>query len=138
MIRINYVAIGVAAIAFFLFGWLWYTIFAAQWAAALGSTPSVMMAKNAANPYPYIISFLMAIFAAYGINRVLVWRQPPNIGRAMFDGLSMGLLFFGTMMWLTYAYEHRTIALGLINVGYVSLGMAIQAAIIYLLRPKRL
>jgi hypothetical protein len=36
--RLNHLAVFVAAIAFFLFGWVWYTIFATPWKALVGSS----------------------------------------------------------------------------------------------------
>src|SRR5579883_612057 len=104
---VNWLAIVISAIALFLFGWLWYSIFGVAWASALGSTPEAMRAANATNPYPYIVSLVTAFFLAYGLARALSWRGPVSIGRGAFIGFSFGLLFFGMMLWTTYAYEHR-------------------------------
>ncbi|HEY5340747.1 MAG TPA: DUF1761 domain-containing protein, partial [Candidatus Aquilonibacter sp.] len=81
---------------------------------------------SGAGAYPFIVSLVMAFFLAYGLARVLAWRGEMNPWRGAFIGLSIGLLVFGTMTWMDYAYEGRGVSLGLINIGYVALGMAIQ------------
>jgi len=42
----------------------------------------------------------------------------------------MGLLIFGSMTWMDYAYSGFGMTLGWINVGYVGIGLAIQGAIL--------
>ncbi|HET9029933.1 MAG TPA: DUF1761 domain-containing protein [Candidatus Aquilonibacter sp.] len=134
--RVNWLAIGVSTIVFFLFGWAWYAAFGSAWANALGSTREAMMAANASNPYPYIVALVAAFFISYGVARVLSWHPTASPGRAAFIGFSLGFLFVGMSLWMSYAYEHRTIALGLINTGYYSFGMAIVAAILAAWKPK--
>ena len=134
--RVNWLAIVVSAVVFFLFGWLWYTVFGNAWAQSLGTTREAMMAANGSNPYPYIISLVCAFFISYGVARVLSWHAATTPARGAFIGFSLGFLFVGMSLWLTYAYEHRTIELGLINTGYIAIGMAIQGAILAAWRPK--
>jgi len=127
--RVNWLAIVVSAIVFYLFGWLWYTLLGAQWLDAMGTTREAMMAQ-ASNPYPYIVSFVAAVFLAYGIARVLSWHAPVSAVRGAFIGFSMSFLFIVMALWITYAYEHRAIMLAAINCGYFCIGMTIQGAIL--------
>jgi hypothetical protein len=62
--------------------------------------------------------------------RILAWRGDKTPGRGAFIGLSMGLLIFGSMTWMDYAFEMRGATLGWINIGYVAVGMAIMGAIL--------
>ena len=48
--RLNWLAIVVSAIAFFLFGWMWYAALGDAWAASLGTTRAQMMAPWIAMP----------------------------------------------------------------------------------------
>lgn len=127
--RVNWIAVVVSAIALYLFGWLWYSVLGEQWIVALGTTREALAAQST-NPYPYIVSFVAAIFLSYGIARVLSWHAPVNAVRGAFIGFSMSFLFIVMALWITYAYEHRAIALAAINCGYFCIGMAIQGAIL--------
>lgn len=136
MHRVNWWAIAVSAIVFFLFGWLWYDVlFGNAWLASIGKTQAQMTAAGV-TPYPFVVSIVMGFFMAYGVARILSWRGDSNAARGAFIGLSVGLLIFGTMTWMDYAYEMRGAALGYINIGYVVIGMAIVGAILGAWRPK--
>lgn len=130
--RVNYAAIAVSAIVFWLFGWVWYDLlFKNAWLAAAGISPQQMAASGGGGGiYAMIVSLVMAYFLAYGLARILAWRGDKTVGRGAFIGLSMGLLIFGTMTWMDYAFEMRGATLGWINVGFVALGMAIMGAIL--------
>ena len=133
--RVNWLAIIASAIVFFLFGGLWYGIlFKAAWMQAVSIGMSAPPSPG--GTYQYAIAVIMAFFAAYGIARVFSWRGNVDVGRGAFIGLSLGLLIYGSMTWMTYAFEMRGPALGWIDIGYVSLGMAIMGAIIAAWKPK--
>ena len=133
--RVNWLAILTSAIVFFLFGGLWFKGLGDPWATALGSTAAVMAASNA-HAYPYAVAFVMGFFIAYGLARIILWRGDVNPFRGAIIGFSFALLIFGAGTWLDYAFEHRSIVLSLINVGYMAIGMAIQGAILSLWKPK--
>jgi hypothetical protein len=136
MHRVNWWAIAVSAIVFFIIGSLWYgLLFGNAWLAAIGKTQA-QLAAGGVTAYPYVVAILMAFFLAYGVARVLSWRGSVSIAEGAFIGLSLGLLIFGTMTWMDYAYEMRGIVLGLINVGYVVVGMAVMGAILAAWKPK--
>jgi hypothetical protein len=136
--RVNWVAIAVSAIAFFLFGGLWYDVFfKSAWIAALGpSAAAVAGMSRESGTYAMVVAIVMAFFLAYGNARVLGWRGDMSPVRGAIIGFSLGLLVFGTMTWMDYAFEMRGQALGWINVGFVALGMAIQGAILGAWKPK--
>jgi hypothetical protein len=134
--RVNWWAIAVSAVVFFLIGGIWYDLFDNAWLAALGTTRQQMMAGGGNVAYPYILSLVMAFFLAYGLARVLSWRGDMTPWRGAFIGLSLGLLIFGTMTWMDYTYEMRAMALTLIEVGYVVVGMTVMGAILGAWRPR--
>ena len=136
MQRVNWWAIAVSAIVFFLIGWLWYGVFFGNaWLAAIGKTKAEMTASGV-SAYPFVVALVMAFFLAYGIARVLSWRGPVSVWRGAFIAASLGLLIFGTMTWMDYAYEMRGAILGFINIGYVVVGMAVIGAILAAWKPK--
>ncbi|MBV8154287.1 MAG: DUF1761 domain-containing protein [Candidatus Eremiobacteraeota bacterium] len=136
MHRVNWWAILVSAIVFFALGALWYgVLFGAAWKTAMGSAGAYAQ-TGGVTPYPFVVSFVMAFFLAYGVARVLSWRGDRNPTRGLIIGASLGLLIFGTMTWMDYAFEMRGPMLGFINVGYVVIGMAIQGFILGAWRPR--
>ncbi len=136
MHRVNWWAIVVSAIVFFLIGWLWYgMLFTSAWMTAMGKATGDMTQGGAAG-YEYGLTFVMAFLLAYGLARILSWRGDLNPGRGALIGLSMGLLIFGTMTAMDYTYEMRGSTLAIINVGYVVVGMAVMGVILGAWKPK--
>jgi hypothetical protein len=136
--RVNWWAIAVSAVVFFLIGWLWYDVlFGNAWVAALGKTQQQMAAGEANPAYPLILSLAMAFFLSYGVARMLSWLAPMSAMRGAAIGLSMGLLIFGSMTWMDYTYEMRGSTLTLIEVGYVVVGMGVIGLIEGAWRPSR-
>ncbi len=130
--RVHWPAILVATVIFFLFGGLWYNVLGPAWRDALGAQAP----QTSTSAYVYIVAVIMSFFLAYAVARVLSWRGDYSAGRGAFIGLSLGLLIFGSMTWMTYAFEMRGATLGWINVGFVAIGMAIQGAILGAWKPK--
>lgn len=124
--RINHLAVWVAAIVYFVFGAVWYTIFSKPWMALMG--------KTMAGPAPvgvYIGSFLLGLVLAYA-TAIALTRRPEDqtvqqgIGFALF----MGIAIFASQTLNQALYEARPIALWLIDAGYVVVGFAIIGAIV--------
>lgn len=129
MQRVNWWAIVVSAIVFFLIGALWYgVLFKNAWLAAVGT--QAQPSGSGMIAYPFVVAIVMAFFLAYGLARLLGWRGDVSPLYGAFIGASMGLLIFGTMTWMDYVYEMRGATLGFINVGYVVVGMAVMGMIL--------
>jgi hypothetical protein len=123
--RLNQLAVWVAAIVYFLFGWLWYTIFAAPWTAFMGKS------MPAPSPALYIESFVLGLILAYATGIALT-RRPGDqtAGQGISFALFMGISIYGTQTLNQALYEGRALGLWLIDFGYVIVGFAIMAAII--------
>jgi uncharacterized protein DUF1761 len=132
--RVNYLAVLVAGIVFFGWGALWYTVFGKQWVAAVG-VPH-MTATGAAVWYPYLVSFIMTLLAAYALARVLAGQSNVSVGVGAWMGFMLGLLVFGAIAYEEYIFEQRTPMLAVINIGYASIGMAIVGAILGMWKPR--
>ncbi len=139
-IKVNWWAIVVSAIVLFLFGWLWYDLlFGKLWMTEIARTngPNAASQMMSASPvYLFAVDFITAFFLAYGLAMILKWRGPVGPLEGAWIGFAFGLLIFGSMTWLDYAYSGWGITLGFINTGYVAVGMAIQGAILAAWKPK--
>lgn len=129
--RVNWLAIIAATIVLFLFGYLWYDVlFGKMWIAEMQKVNPQFGTAMAMTLYPYAISLIMGFFSAYAIARYLSKGGEQTPMRGAFVGLSLGLLVFGSMTWMDYAYSNFGVTLGWINIGFVAVGMAIQGAIV--------
>lgn len=126
--RINHLAVFVAALAFFIFGAVWYmSPLGAIWMAQLGKTASGMSGMTS----QFVVSFLCDWLLAYVIAIALADSSNPRPARHGVEfGVFMGLGVYGTMSLMNNVYEGRSFTLWLINAGYVVIGMAIMGAII--------
>ncbi len=133
--RVNWLAIVIADVVYFLFGYLWYDVlFKAMWIAETSKVnPQYTMVTGW---YPFAVALVMGFFSAYGIARALAWRGDINPTRGAIIGASLGALIFGTMTWMGYAYSGFGMALGWINIGFVVVGLGIQGLILGIMKPK--
>jgi Protein of unknown function (DUF1761) len=131
---VNWWAIVVCAIVFFLLGGLWYdALFGKLWMTEMSKIGSPMVPGGW---YPFAVTLVTGFFLAYGLALILRWRGTVGLLEGAWIGFAFGLLIFGTMTWLDYAYSGWGIILGFINVGYVAVGMAVQGAILAAWRPR--
>jgi len=137
MAGINHAAVWLSAIVYFLFGAAWYTAFSAQWVAAVGKTREQLEQQMGGSPMPYAIAFIAALAIAYTLARVLQKTDIRSVARGALAGALVGLGFIGAAIATNYAFEARSLALWVINTGYVVIGMAIMGAIIAPWRKKK-
>ena len=123
---INHVAVWVAAIVYFLLGWIWYTIFGAAWVAAMGKT-----SMGGSSPLIYLWSFLLGLILAYA-TAVALARRPEDqtVQQGVSFALFMGIALFATQTLNQVLYAGTPFVLWLINTGYVVVGFAIIGAIV--------
>jgi len=89
------------------------------------------------SPMPYAIAFIAALAIAYTLARVLQKTDIRSVARGALAGALVGLGFIGAAIATNYAFEARSLALWVINTGYVVIGMAIMGAIIAPWRKKK-
>ncbi len=125
---LNWLAIVVAALAFFAVGALWYQqkVMGTRWMKAAGVDPS----KN--SPHPMIF---VGTLAAYFLMAMVLAMIARGIGASSFgDGLVLGLLtgvvFVGAQAWVNVTFEGRSMDLVLVNGGIGVLGHVIVAVIV--------
>lgn len=124
--RLNHVAVWVAAIVYFLFGYLWYgVLFSAAWASYMGHP------MGQATPLLYIESFVLGLILAYAAGIALSRRpEDQTVGQGVSFALFMGISIFATQTLNQTLYSGAPFGLWAINTGYVLIGFAIMAAIV--------
>ena len=122
--RINHVAVWVAAIAYYIWGAIWFSALSGPWKA---------LAQPAAMPTPtvFVGSFILGLILAYATAMALT-RRPDD--QTLQQGISfavfMGIALFATQTLNIALYEGRPLALWLIDAGYVVTGFAMIGAIV--------
>ena len=127
--RPNYVAVLVAAIAYWLLGAVWYgVLFGKQWMALENITPEQ---ASSINPVaPYVISFILNLVIAFVLAQLCAWRNANTAARGAALGILMWIGFLGPVTYTTYMYEMRPKQLFAINEFYVLVGMCLMGAIL--------
>ena len=127
---VNHVAVWVAGIVHFIIGAAWYTALGRFWLTAIGKTEAQVKADQPNMAIPLIIAVVVAIIIAYA----LAWLLPKLGGLSAVAGARIGfllaLVLIATTLAMNYGFEARSIALWLINAGYMIIGMAAMGAII--------
>lgn len=129
---INWLAVLVAGIAYWMIGALWYSkvLFSKKWLEYTKINPNDPEAKKGMG-IMFGGSLVMMVLTAVGIailvNRLdltACWMSGAKLGAIT------GLLFGSTAISISYLYEKRPFGLYLINCGYTVLGNIIAAIII--------
>ncbi|GAC1613937.1 MAG: hypothetical protein NVS9B12_14980 [Vulcanimicrobiaceae bacterium] len=124
MERINHVAVITAAVAFFLLGWIWYTVFKSAWMFFNNITVSM------ASPTILIGMFVIGLVMAY-IVAIALSKSPDNTATdGMSFGLFMGVGLVATAMLMDFISEARPLGLWAIDAGYIVVGLAVMGAIV--------
>ena len=133
--QMNWLAVLVATITYFMLGAIWYSkaLFGAKWAAAVGMNmndpdKSKGMAKM------MIGTFVLILITCIGL-ALLVARMDLSVLPSGFKlGLITGICFATTAVSISFIYESRPTILYFIDCGYHLAGHLIAAIILVLWR----
>lgn len=127
--RINTLAIFLAAIVYWLLGALWYgVLFSKPWMAL--EHLSMEDAKGMNPVLPYIVTFLLNLLIAYVISLIAIWRNVNTAAKGASLGILLWIGFLGPVTFTTYMYEMRPMQLFAINEFFPLFGFCIMGAII--------
>jgi fluoride ion exporter CrcB/FEX len=127
--RPNYVAVFVAAIAYWLLGALWFAVlFSRPWMALENITPEQASGMNSIAPY--IISFILNLVIAFVLAQLCAWRNANTAARGAALGILIWIGFVGPITYSTYMYEMRPKQLFAINEFYPLVGLCLMGAIL--------
>ena len=133
--HINWLAILVATVAYFLLGALWYSVlFGKAWAQLVKLDTSNPDLKKGMGGM-MVSTFVLILIVCFGLEVLIVkfnFLQELTYGIKL--GLLTGFAFATTAVSINYVYERRPTNLYLINNGYHVLGHVIAATILVLWR----
>lgn len=129
-IRLNYLAIIVAAIVNFLFEAGWYSLFMDTWLGGIGHTREWLLATGVNPAFQYGTALVSAAFVATALASVVQLTGAQTWVRGIKAG---ALLWLGIVlpMWCTeYVFEVRPWSLLCVNAGFWFVGMMLMGAIV--------
>jgi surface polysaccharide O-acyltransferase-like enzyme len=127
--KTNYLAVVVAAIAYWVLGAVWYgALFAKQWMALEHMTEE--QAKSMNRVLPYIISFVLSILIAYVLAQIIHWRNANTASLGAAVGVILWVGIVGPITFTTYMHEMRPKSLFAINEFYPLAGLILMGAIL--------
>lgn len=131
--HLNWLAVAVAALAYFMLGALWYSVlFGKAWIKATGidvNNPDAKKGAGALMFMTFILEFVICIGLA-----MLVYRLGLTDGfkAGIKLGLVTGICFSATVIVISYMYQMKPRALSIIDAGYHLVGNIIAAVILCL------
>jgi hypothetical protein len=129
-LKINYLAVLVAAVVYWWLGALWYgVVFTKQW-MLLENLTAAQARGTGDVALPYVITFVLNLLIAYVLAKLCEWR---NASTAVSGATLGGLLWIGILgpvTFTTYMYEMRPKALFAINELYPCVGLCLMGAIL--------
>ena len=130
--NINWLAVLVAAIAYFALGALWYSkiLFANSWVKLSGVNMNDPNAKKGIAGV-MLTSLVLMIIVSIGL-AILLARIGLAAGwmTGLKTGLITGVCFAATAISISYLYEKKPLALHMINCGYNIVGSVVAGIII--------
>jgi len=127
--KTNYLAIVVAAIAYWVLGGVWYgVLFSKPWMALEHMTDEQARGMNPA--LPYVITFILNLLIAYVLSQIILWRNGNTAGRGAAIGVILWIGIVGPITFTTYMYEMRPHTLFAINEFYPLAGLVLMGAIL--------
>lgn len=130
-IRLNWIAILVAAIASFLFQALWYSLFMTEWLAGVDRTREWLMNTSVVTPpLQYGTAILCSVIAAAVLSVVIQASGKQNVQRGVLCAALIWLGFVATTWAREYIFEVRPLQLFFINAGYSLIDLILIGAIV--------
>lgn len=124
MNRINYVAVVVSGIVYWLLQAGWYTALSGPYIRAFGYTPEqVAAAQQNMSALPYVTALVSNIIVAYVISAIMIYTGTVSVKRGVQVALVCWMGFVATNLATQYGFEQRPFSLFAINGGSTLLGM---------------
>jgi hypothetical protein len=124
---LNWLAVIVAAVAYFALGALWYSdvLFGKQWreAAGQGDDPSM-------NPADLVVNFASWFVAAVALALITKGIGASTVGDGIVLGLVTSIGFIGTHQIVAQVFEGRNTALMRVNAPYNIVGLMLMGVIL--------
>ena len=127
---INYLAVVVAALAYFAIGGLWYTVlFGKAWIRASGVDPDQAQAGGG-NALMFLGTFIAYLIEATVLAAIARSTGASTVGHGIVLGLFIGAGIAAVLTWVNTTYEMRPRALFAINASNAIVGFTVMAIIV--------
>lgn len=136
--RINYLAVLVAALVHFVIGGLWYgLIFGNKFIQLMGWSPEkLQQVANQSHGKDYLIAFLSSLVLVYILAHFVQYTKARKISDGMQTAFWLWLGFVATTQLASVTFEERNAGLYLLNIGYQFVACLICGAILAVWRPR--
>lgn len=126
---LNWLAVLVAGLAYFVLGAVWYTdaLMGRQYRTALGLDPDT---KQNPGPTPLVINLISWLVSALALALVAIAVGAEGAGEGLVLGLVVGVGVVVTQMLVSTTYEGRGNALFKVNAPYVVIGYVVMGVIL--------
>ncbi len=126
--EINYLAVLVSALAFFVIGSVWYSpvLFANAWMKELGFSEEKPSTANMVKTFG--ISFLLMLIMAFNLAAFIGNGMGWQFG--LTAGALTGIGWVALAIGINYLFERKSFRIWLINAGYMAVSFSAMGAII--------
>jgi hypothetical protein len=133
--HVNWLAVLVAALAYFILGAIWYSkaLFAPKWAALVGIDMNNPDKGKSIGPM-LIATFILIAVSCIALALLVVRMDLFVLSSGLKLGALTGLCFATTAVSISFIYESRPLALYFIDCGYHLVGHIAAAIILVLWR----
>ena len=127
--KINYAAVVVSAVVYWLLGAVWYGfLFSKPWMELEHMTDA--QAKSMNPVLPYIITFALNLLIAFVLAQICTWRNANTAARGAAVGILLWIGFIGPVTYTSYMYEMRPMQLFAINEFYSLVGLFLMGLVL--------
>lgn len=124
---VNWLAVGLGAVAFFATGAIWYSLlFGKAWQRETGMTEEKMAGSNM--PLIFGACFLLELVVAWMLGH-LIARTSPEPHVVMMFALGFGAFLMAPAIGINYLYQRKSLKLFLIDAGHFVVGMAAMGGV---------
>lgn len=136
--KINYLAVIVAAIIHFMVGGLWYgVLFGNKFIELIGWSPEKLQQVGSQNhTKEYLFAFATSFVLVYILAHFVQYTKAKGALDGMQTGFWLWLGFIATTQLATVIFEQRSFGLYLLNVGYQFVACLLTGALLAVWKPK--
>lgn len=134
--KLNFLAILVSAVIWWLIGALWYSpvLFGNAWMEITGITGE--MAAGMSPLLIYAMPLIAYLIACYVLAHSVVYAKATNAGTGALVGFWNWLGFVGAIMFVNVGFQNKPITLWFIDAGYDLVGLLIAGIILAVWKSK--
>jgi len=125
-IHLNWLAIFVAAVATFLIGGIWYSMFEKQWMAANNFNKEHLSQRNL--PLVFGLSFIFSLIMSFNLAMFIGAKATISFGMIAGFLTGFGWVFFSIA--IISLFEKRSLKYVLINGGYMVIAFTVMGTIL--------